>query len=158
MRYPKKIQSSILAAGLAVALLGGCASPQDSGDTVTGIPNEVGSDADGGNAAGIQPAQPSGSLDASEVAKSREPEAVGSVISMTFGEDSVQVEFAPDEGYEYFEGTTFDIPFSAAATIDGETPVVLGDLETGDRINVWTGPCAESMPVQCEVQAVTAAE
>jgi hypothetical protein len=153
-----KIQSSVLAAGLAVAFVGGCASPQDAGDTVAGTPIPVGSDAGGGDAAGIQLAQPSGAPDGSDVAKRRAPEAVGTVISMTFGEDSVQVEFAPDEGYEYFEGTAFDIPFSAVAAVDGETPLVLGDLKAGDRINVWTGPCAESMPVQCEVQAVTAAQ
>lgn len=156
MTHHMKTLSSVLAAA-AVLVAGGCASVQDaasSGDD-TAVPVTSGSD--GGNAAGIQPAQPSGAPDGSDVAKRRAPDAVGTVISMTFGEDSVQVEFAPEPGYEYFEGTTFDIPFSAAAAIDGETPVVLGDLESGDRINVWTGACAESMPVQCEVQAVTAA-
>ena len=73
------------------------------------------------------------------------------------GEDSVQVVFTPDAGYEYFAGTTFDIPFSAATAIDGETPVVLGDLKAGDKINVWTSACRESMPVQCDVEAVTSA-
>ncbi len=83
---------------------------------------------------------------------------MGSVIGVTFGEDSVQVQFAPDAGYEYYLGTTFDIPFSAAAAIDGETALVLGDLMVGDRLNVWTGACRESDPVQCDVEAVTAAE
>jgi hypothetical protein len=69
----------------------------------------------------------------------------------------VQVAFTPDAGYEYFAGTTFDIPFSAASAIDGETALVLGDLKAGDRINVWTGACRESYPVQCDVEAATAA-
>jgi len=112
--------------------------------------------ADGG-AAGIQLAQPSDAPDPGVAAKRRAPEAIGAVASMTFGEDSVQVVFKPDSGYEYFEGTTFDIPFSAATAIDGETAVVLGDLVAGDRINVWTGACRESMPVQCDVEAVTSA-
>ncbi|MBC7297620.1 MAG: hypothetical protein H5T82_01850 [Demequina sp.] len=66
------------------------------------------------------------------------------------------MQFAPDPGYEHYAGTTFDIPFWAAA-IDGETAVVLGDLVAGDRINAWTGACRESYPVQCEVEAVTSA-
>ena len=74
---------------------------------------------------------------------------------MTFGEDSVQVVFEPDVGYEYFEGTTFDIPFSAVTAVDGELPVVLGDLVAGDRLNVWTDTCEESFPVRCDVVAVT---
>ena len=65
--------------------------------------------------------------------------------------------FTSAAGYEYFDGTTFDVPFSAATAIDGETAVVLGDLVAGDRINVWTGACRESMPVQCDVEAVTSA-
>lgn len=95
--------------------------------------------------------------DPGAAAKRRAPEAVGSVASMTLGEDSIQVVFTPDAGYEYFAGTTFDIPVSAATAIDGEAAVVLGDLKPGDRINVWTGACCESMPVQCDVEAVTAA-
>jgi|GEM_PF-1161931 len=142
-------------ASACLVLLSGCATDRESppvqDTTIASM-----APADGG-AAGIQLAQPSDAPDPGVAAKRRAPEAVGSVASMTFGEDSVQVVFTPDSGYEYFEGTTFDIPFSAATAIDGETAVVLGDLVAGDRINVWTGACRESMPVQCDVEAVTSA-
>lgn len=141
-------------ASACLVLLGGCAAhestPGGGAATTSAAP------ADGG-AAGIQLALPSGAPDAGVGAKRRAPEAVGTVASVTVGEDSVQVVFTPDAGYEYFAGTTFDLPFSAATAIDGETAVVLGDLKPGDRINVWTGACRESMPVQCDVEAVTAA-
>jgi len=142
------------AATVAAALfaLGGCAASADADAGAGSLPT-----ADAGGASGIQLADPSGAPDPGVAAKRRAPEAVGSVVTMTFGEDSVQVQFAPDAGYEYFEGTTFDISFGAATAIDGETAVVLGDLVAGDRINVWTSACRESMPVQCDVEAVTSA-
>ncbi|NTV40172.1 MAG: hypothetical protein HGA51_09520 [Demequinaceae bacterium] len=144
-----------LVAGACLLFLGGCAGERESPPALdTTIPSAAPAD---GGAAGIQLAQPSDAPDPGVAAKRRAPEAVGTVASMTFGEDSVQVVFTPDAGYEYFAGTTFDIPFSAATAIDGETAVVLGDLKAGDRINVWTGACRESQPVQCDVEAVTAA-
>ncbi len=146
----RRIPAAVIATTFLFAL-GGCGTPTDA---------IIGGDSPGptdGGAAGIQLAQPSDAPDPGVAAKRRAPEAIGSVASMTFGEDSVQVQFVPDAGYEYFEGTTFDIPFSAATAIDGETAVVLGDLVAGDRINVWTGPCRESYPVQCDVEAVTSA-
>ena len=143
-----------LVASACLVLLGGCATERESPPALdTSIPTATAA----GGAAGIQLAQPSGAPDAGVGAKRRAPEAVGTVASVTAGEDSVQVVFTPDSGYEYFAGTTFDIPFSAATAIDGETAVVLGDLKPGDRINVWTGVCKESAPVQCDVEAVTAA-
>lgn len=142
-------------ASACLFLLGGCASTGaatsvDSPTTASVPPTDSG-------ASGIQLALPSGAPDAGAVAKRRAPEAVGSVTSVTMGEDSVQVVFTPDAGYEYFAGTTFDIPFSAATAIDGETGLILGDLKPGDRINVWTSACRESLPVQCDVEAATAA-
>lgn len=142
-----------LVASACLVLLSGCAVQADT----AGNGNQPSVSVDAGGAAGIQPAQPSDAPDAGQVAKRRAPEAVGSVVGITFGEDSVQVQFEPDPGYEYYADTTFDIPFSAATAIDGETAVVLGDLVAGDRINVWTGACRESYPVQCDVEAVTAA-
>lgn len=145
----------VFVAGACLSLLAGCAAsdptPVFDGPTVTAAPS-----ADTG-ASGIQLPSPSDAPGAGVTAKRRAPEAVGSVSSVTFGEDSVQVLFTPDAGFEYFAGTTFDIPFSAATAIDGEVAVVLGDLKPGDRINVWTGACRESMPVQCDVEAVTSA-
>jgi len=143
-------------ASACLVLLSGCATSKEvspAGDTP--IPSVQPAN---GGAAGIQLAQPSDAPDPGVAAKRRAPEAVGTVASMTFGEDSVQVVFTSDAGYEYFDGTTFDIPFSAATAIDGETAVVLGELVAGDRINVWTGACRESMPVQCDVEAVTSAQ
>ncbi len=145
----------VLAASALLFALGGCASANRA--AATGDSTPIAADA-GGGAAGIQLAQPSGAPDPGEAAKRRAPEAVGAVIGVTMGEDSVQVQFAPDAGYEYYAGTTFDIPFSAVVAIDGETAVVLGDLVVGDRLNVWTGACRESDPVQCDIEAVTAAE
>ena len=151
-------RSSTLVAFVASAclvLLSGCATdsefaPAGDGAITSGVPAD-------GVAFGIQQPFPSDAPDQGVAAKRRAPEAVGSVTSVTMGEDSVQVLFTPDEGFEYFAGTTFDIPFSATTAIDGEVAVVLGDLKPGDRINVWTGACRESMPVQCDVEAVTSA-
>lgn len=142
-------------AAACLIVLGGCAATHEGAPAADSTISSM-APADGG-VAGIQLAQPSGAPDVAVGAKRRAPEAVGSVASVTFGEDSVQVTFTPDAGYEYFAGTTFDIPFSAATAIDGETAVVLGDLKPGDRLNVWTGACRESMPVQCDVEAVTSA-
>ncbi len=142
-------------ASACLVLLSGCAASKESTPAGDGPITSV-APADGG-AAGIQLPQPSNAPDPGVAAKRRAPEAVGVVSSVTMGEDSVQVVFTPDAGYEYFAGTTFDIPFSAATAIDGETPVVLGDLKAGDKINVWTSACRESMPVQCDVEAVTSA-
>ncbi len=153
MTLHSRLIPSFIVATACMLAASGCAAPGDAaGAPSTAIP------ADAGGAAGIQLAQPSGAPDAGEAAKRRAPEAVGSVVGIVFGEDSVRVQFAPDAGYEYYEGTTFDVPFSAATAIDGETLLVLGDLVAGDRINVWTGACRESDPVQCDIEAVTAAE
>ncbi len=142
-------------ASACLVLLSGCAASKET-TPVSNSPITSLAPADGG-AAGIQLALPSDAPDPGVAAKRRAPEAVGSVSSVTVGEDSVQVVFTPDAGYEYFAGTTFDIPFSAPTAIDGETAVVLGDLKAGDKINVWTSVCRESAPVQCDVEAVTAA-
>ncbi len=100
MTHPLKSVLTALAASAAILALGACASPPDA-SVGTGATVPAASQSGGGNAGGIQLAQPSG---------------------------------APD----------------------GETPIVLGDLKAGDRINVWTGECRESNPVQCDVEAVTA--
>lgn len=80
-----------------------------------------------------------------------DPAAVGRADAVATEGDEVAVEFVPDPGYEYFEGTTF--------VIDGEVPVggAVDDatqIESGDRLHVWTDVCAESFPVQCVVTAV----
>lgn len=153
MKQRPHLPLTIAATLCGIALLTACGA--DAGSQASAEPRTTAQPTVDNGATGIVLADPS--ADPGAAAKRRAPEAVGSVESVTFGEDSVQVVFQPDAGYEYFEGTTFDIPFSAVAAIDGETPVVLGDLKQGDRINVWTSACAESFPVQCTVEAVTAA-
>ncbi|MFW2513164.1 hypothetical protein ACNI3K_05250 [Demequina sp. SO4-13] len=81
----------------------------------------------------------------------READAVGTAAAVDAAGEALRVEFEPDPGYEYFEGTEF--------AIDDEVTVV-GDadledtLRAGDRLAVWTEVCAESFPVQCKVEAV----
>ena len=74
-----------------------------------------------------------------------DPQAVGSVAEVVAHADSTDLMFTPDEGYEYFEGTTFTIGPDVDVTGD------LSAIEAGDRIEVWTEQCAESYPVQCVV-------
>lgn len=75
------------------------------------------------------------------------PTAVGIVRSVEPGAELVSVGFTPAAGYEYFEGTTF--------RIDQHTPGVdATQLREGDRIEVWTGLCRESFPVQCDVERI----
>ena len=73
------------------------------------------------------------------------PTAIGTVRTLEPGADATLVGFTPDAGYEYFEGTTFRV----AQQVPG---VDATQLEVGDRIEVWTGMCAESFPVQCAVE------
>ena len=81
----------------------------------------------------------------------RAPDAVGSATAVASAGAATRIEFAPDPGYEYFEGTTFvldeDVTVTGAAT-DASA------IEDGDRLEVWTGACAESFPVQCAVEHV----
>lgn len=76
-----------------------------------------------------------------------EPAAVGTVRSVVPGVDTVAIGFVPDAGFEYFEGTTFHITAQTPG-VDAST------LEVGDRIEVWTQLCAESFPVQCDVDRI----
>jgi hypothetical protein len=84
-----------------------------------------------------------------DVAEHGPADAVGVVASVVKEGDTVEVGFTPDEGYEYFDGTTFSL-----AVTDGlEDPDGLhadpNNLAVGDHLEVWVGPCAESFPVQC---------
>lgn len=84
------------------------------------------------------------------------PDAVGAVAALTMGKDGVLVTFTPDAGYEYFADAALTIPFTAAFAVDGEQSLDIESLAVGDRIRVWAPVCAESYPVQCQVEAVTA--
>lgn len=85
----------------------------------------------------------------------RVPDAVGTASSVETVHGVTNVGFAHDEGYEYFEGTVF--------VLDGEVSVTGAATEAsaivdGDRLEVWADICAESFPVQCQVQAVRVGE
>jgi|SRR5690554_1077671 len=82
---------------------------------------------------------------------SRAPDALGTAAAIETADGVTSVLFEHDSGYEYFEGTTF--------VLDDEVDVggkvtAASAIEVGDRIDVWTNECAESFPVQCQVEAV----
>lgn len=83
-------------------------------------------------------------------APERAADAVGAAASIDSDAGGVRVHFAHDDGYEYFEGTIF--------VLDDDVTVVgaaaASDIAAGDRLRVWTTACAESFPVQCEVEAI----
>ncbi|WP_084129081.1 hypothetical protein [Demequina sp. NBRC 110055] len=81
----------------------------------------------------------------------REPEAVGKADAVVTEGDTTSVSFGTAPGYEYFEGTTFVLGPEVAV---GGAVDSAADILAGDAINVWTGACAESFPVQCQVEAV----
>ncbi len=81
----------------------------------------------------------------------READAVGTAASVGLEESAVRVSFAHDAGYEYFDGTVFVL--HDGVTVVGAASAA-SDITAGDRLRVWTGACAESFPVQCEVEAV----
>lgn len=99
---------------------------------------------------------PATSTDGAQGARRAAPDAVGAVAAVTVGADAAVVTFDPDEGYDYFEGAALTIPLDAAFGVDGEQALDLEALKEGDRIRVWAPVCAESYPVQCTVEAVTA--
>lgn len=81
----------------------------------------------------------------------RDPEAIGTADAVVTEGDVTRVSFVPDPGYEYFEGTTF--------VLTDEIPVVgavdvAAAIEEGDVLRVWSSVCAESFPVQCQVDVV----
>jgi len=90
-----------------------------------------------------------GSGNDSDPRDSRQADAVGTVATVTKDSSVVAVGFTPDQGYEYFEGTTFE--FAAAGGLEAADGTAMDPnmLAVGDRIEVWTDVCAESFPVQC---------
>ena len=88
---------------------------------------------------------------AGAAAPEREPEAVGTATATESAGGATHVTFAPDAGYEYFEGTTFVL--DGEVTVNGAATDASA-IEPGDRLEVWTGACAESFPVQCAVEHV----
>ncbi len=86
---------------------------------------------------------------AEDVRDAREADAVGTVAGVERVTDGMRIAFAPDAGYEYFEGTTFE--FDSAGDLETADGDAAGpaDVAVGDRIEVWVDACAESYPVQC---------
>lgn len=70
-------------------------------------------------------------------------------MSVEPAEGGFGVEFAPDPGYEYFDGTVFE--FAEGGALESESGEALGasDLAVGDHLAVWVEECAESFPVRC---------
>ena len=99
-----------------------------------------------------------GVVDPAPAGKVRAPDAAGTIEALGSADGLVSIAFVPDAGFEYFEGTTFEVP--ADAFPHGEDGVSLApeDLGVGDHINVWVGACAESFPVQCDVERVELAQ
>ncbi|WP_156155895.1 hypothetical protein [Demequina phytophila] len=79
----------------------------------------------------------------------RDPDAIGTVISVDDATGVIAVGFAPDPGYEYFEGTTFEFAEQGAIERPDGEAAVASDLDVGTRLEVWVEACAESFPVQC---------
>lgn len=77
----------------------------------------------------------------------REPEVRG-VVSTDFGGTPVLTQSSDG----YYEGMSLD---RGAPTVVGASDGPVDELEAGDSVEVWvSGPCAESYPVQCEIEAV----
>ena len=81
----------------------------------------------------------------------RAPDAVGSAASVETSDGVTRVLFEHEAGYEYFEGTTFVL--DDQVNVGGKVTDASA-IEVGDRVVAWTGACAESFPVQCQVEAV----
>lgn len=81
----------------------------------------------------------------------RAPDAVGTAAAVESSGGVTQVLFEHDPGYEYFEGTTFVL--NDKVDVGGKVTDASA-VEVGDRVVAWTGVCAESFPVQCQVDAV----
>lgn len=79
----------------------------------------------------------------------REPDAIGTVVSVEPAAGGFGVEFAPDAGYEYFDGATFVFAEGGALKSASGEALTAADLAVGDRLEVWVEACAESFPVQC---------
>lgn len=82
-------------------------------------------------------------------------DAYGTAAAVETSGGVTEVLFEPDAGDEYFEGTTFVL--DDQVRVGGKVSDASA-IEVGDRIDVWTNECAESFPVQCQVEAVKVEE
>jgi hypothetical protein len=103
---------------------------------------------------GVADGATDGVIDPVPAGKVRAPDAVGTIDALGDGDGLVSITFEPDAGFEYFAGTTFDVPFGAFPQGEDGMSLAPSDLRVGDRITVWVGACAESFPVQCQVERV----
>ena len=81
------------------------------------------------------------------------PNATGKLLAgETDGEFTLEV---GTEGDQYHQGMTVGVDPDATRVLDSSgTPLTAADLLPDDVVWIWTGECAESSPVQCEIQAV----
>ena len=134
---------ALAATALALsAILGGCGGAGIAPSDGTPSAPVVTFPADGG---------PAGSAPAGKL---RAPDATGTIETLYVGDAPVSIGFRPDAGFEYFAGTTFQVPVGAFPHGEDGVTLAASDLSVGDHINVWVGACRESMPVQCDVERV----
>jgi hypothetical protein len=81
------------------------------------------------------------------------PNATGKLLAgVTDGEFTLEV---GTEGDQYFQGMTVGVDPDTTRVLDSTgTPLAAADLLPDDVVWIWTGTCAESSPVQCEIQAI----
>ena len=82
---------------------------------------------------------------------SRAPEVTG-VVAMSDQQDGAALAGASDRYYEGMSLLRGDPVIVRGTSAERIEPT---DLDPGDQVEVWVGEaCAESQPVQCDVQAV----
>ena len=86
--------------------------------------------------------------------KVRAPDATGTIEAVHLSDGPISIAFQPDPGFEYFAGTTFNVPPIAFPHGEDGVTLAASDLSIGERINVWVTGCSGSAPVQCDVERV----
>ncbi len=80
------------------------------------------------------------------------PNASGKLLAD--GESGFTLEVGT-EGDQYYQGMSVAVDPDLTRVLDSNgTPLVAEDLTADDVVWIWTGDCAESSPVQCEIQAI----
>ncbi|WP_430868569.1 hypothetical protein [Demequina aurantiaca] len=85
-----------------------------------------------------------------DVRSQEPPDAIGVVTSVSKDATTVAVGFTADQGYEYFDKTTFDLSTAGGLEDPDGLAADPNNLAVGDHIEVWVGECEESQPVRCD--------
>jgi len=89
------------------------------------------------------------SSESGDVRESAPADAVGVVTSVATDGSVVDVGFASDDGYEYFDGTVFELETTGGLQDPDGIAADPHNLAVGDHIEVWVQSCEESLPVKC---------